>query len=1131
MLQLVPENSRVAGAHRRGVWQSLAVLLAGLLITALLGRSTKSTVDAAARLDFEFNCGEIQGKILERLKDCEVLLRAGAAFYERTGHVSRVEWWRFIELQHIERQFPGTQGVGFALLIPRPHLAQHLRDMRAEGFPAYQVRPEGERDFYTSIILLEPFSNRNLRAFGYDMLSEPVRRAAMERARDQNTPALSGKVTLVQETDQDVQAGTLMFVPVFRRELPITTVADRRAALLGWVYSPYRMGDLMRGIIEGRNLADDQRIRLEVFDGDAASPETLLFDSSAGVGSPRTAAMPWRLQRQTFSAGRPWMLRFTRVGEPVSSSLGSRVWLVWFGGTSTSLLLSGLLFSLYNTRFEARQMAGRLTADLRASEEKFRAIADYTVGWETWFGLDGRILWVSPGVERITGYSPAEVLATPDFIATKIAVESGEPLRALSQGIAPGAPGGELEFPCVHKNGSRFWLSISWQPIFERNGKVLGLRASGRDITALKRAEANLQRANWVVEQSNTSILITDCAGNIEYVNAEFTKVTGYTKEEVWGRNPRLLQSGLTSQTTYEAMWRTLLAGSSWHGEFQNRKKNGEYYWETVAISPLRDLAGHLSHYVAIKQDVTEHRQLQVALKTSNDRLFLAVQAGGVGIWDYHVADNQLVWDDQMFRLYGFTREQFGGGYPAWLQGVHPDDRRRGDDEIQRALRGEKDFNTEFRVVWPDGSLRDIRALALVQRDPAGRPLRMIGTNWDITAEKLAAATLRWNQELLQLMASSSPLGFLVVDNRTDAILHFNRRFCQIWGIEHLASRLDRGELTHRDVIPHYLPMLVDGPGFAASFVSLQDEANRVVVEDELACTQHRTVRRYSTQIRDAADRCHGRFYIFEDISARKRHEEETEALLAREREISEMKSRFIATTSHEFRTPMAAAMVAGELLANHFDRFAPAKRLELLARVNSSLRRMTDMLDEILLLNRLEQNRIEVKLAIIDLRLFLHDLIEEVRLGDRDAHCFEFDAAGDAPRLLTDASLFHHIFSNVLSNAVRYSPAGAPITVRLAADPNRVQVAIEDRGIGIPAADRTRIFEPFERGSNVGVIGGTGLGLNIVKRMTERLGGTIAFDSVAGGGTRFTLVFTREAEPAAAEILSALLHHENSHH
>ena len=258
-------------------------------------------------------------------------------------------------------------------------------------------------------------------------------------------------------------------------------------------------------------------------------------------------------------------------------------------------------------------------------------------------------------------------------------------------------------------------------------------------------------------------------------------------------------------------------------------------------------------------------------------------------------------------------------------------------------------------------------------------------------------------------------------------------------------------------------------------------------------------------------------FVLFiRDITVRKRLEAEVAAMLEKAREVSEMKTRFISVTSHEFRTPMAAAMGSVELLHNHFDRLTPAKREELFLRVYGSMHRMTEMLDDILTLNRMDANRLEVQPAMVDLRSFVRSAIDEIRLGDREAHRFELaDEVGTAD-FVTDPNLLRHILSNLLSNAVRYSPAGTVVTTRIAAAADRVRITVEDQGIGIPAADRQRIFEPFERGSNVGQIKGTGLGLNIVKRMSGLLGGTIGVEPAAGGGSCFTLTLARLPAPAS---------------
>ncbi len=164
----------------------------------------------------------------------------------------------------------------------------------------------------------------------------------------------------------------------------------------------------------------------------------------------------------------------------------------------------------------------------------------------------------------------------------------------------------------------------------------------------------------------------------------------------------------------------------------------------------------------------------QEALQKMADRLSLATQAGGVGIWDYDIVNNRLYWDAQMYRLYGITAEQFSGAYDAWQSGLHPEDRGAGDINIQRAIRGEADFDTEFRVVWPDGSIRHIRANALVQRNEAGQALHMVGTNWDITELKRTTGLIKASEVRYRTLFKDSPDAYLIMDTINGTILDCN---------------------------------------------------------------------------------------------------------------------------------------------------------------------------------------------------------------------------------------------------------------------------------------------------------------------------------------------------------------------
>ncbi|BCB28670.1 hypothetical protein SKTS_35560 [Sulfurimicrobium lacus] len=199
--------------------------------------------------EFKFRFNETVANIERRLSGYDLVLRGAAGLFVASDSVDRDEFRKYVSELNLESRYPGLQGVGYSLLVVPDDKERHITETRREGFAGYAIRPEGTRDIYTSIIYIEPFDWRNQRAFGYDMYSEPIRRAAMMRARDENQVIVSGKVTLLQETDKDKQAGFLMYVPVYRNGVTLDTLDARRANLTGWVYAPFRINDLMRGIL------------------------------------------------------------------------------------------------------------------------------------------------------------------------------------------------------------------------------------------------------------------------------------------------------------------------------------------------------------------------------------------------------------------------------------------------------------------------------------------------------------------------------------------------------------------------------------------------------------------------------------------------------------------------------------------------------------------------------------------------------------------------------------------------------------------------------------------------------------------------------------------------------------------
>ena len=286
-------------------WLILAVSLA---ITVGAWLFAKSHIERIVFERFDFQIAEVESAIQERMLAYEQVLRGGVALFAAAPRVTRQNWRIYVTKLNIEQNFPGILGIGFSRRILPAEKDAHVRQVRAEGFPDYDIWPKGQRPEYTSIVYLEPFNWRNRRAFGYDMFSEPVRRAAMERARDTGMTTVSGKITLMQETDSGVQAGFLMYLPVYRSGLPLDTVEQRRAALLGYVYSPFRMEDLLHGILSERAPA----IHLEIFDGAEISEPAKMYNSNGAIHLSRASNRFNFVTTTTLDLfGHTWTLRFS----------------------------------------------------------------------------------------------------------------------------------------------------------------------------------------------------------------------------------------------------------------------------------------------------------------------------------------------------------------------------------------------------------------------------------------------------------------------------------------------------------------------------------------------------------------------------------------------------------------------------------------------------------------------------------------------------------------------------------------------------------------------------------------------------------------------------------------------------
>jgi len=329
-------KSSISFLTLRNTWIAVGVLLISLSLTCAAVYYAYLNSKDNAQSVFKYTCNDISTRLEERFKAHVQLLRSSAALFAASDSVDRKEWKIFNETEKIRRTLQGIQGVGYSVLIPKSQLKKHIQSLRNSDFPEYTIFPAGDREIYTSVIYIEPSTGRNLRALGYDMFSEPVRRRAMEISRDSDVAMLTGKVILVQETNQDVQAGVLMYIPVYKNGMQARTAPERKAAIKGWVFSPYRMDDLMKGVLGNWDLANENRIHLQIYDESIISDSTLLFDSQRNEKTLNKGKQNLFIQIPVEFKGKRWTLQFESF---------NRNLLIWHGDTLI-LLICGITISL-----------------------------------------------------------------------------------------------------------------------------------------------------------------------------------------------------------------------------------------------------------------------------------------------------------------------------------------------------------------------------------------------------------------------------------------------------------------------------------------------------------------------------------------------------------------------------------------------------------------------------------------------------------------------------------------------------------------------------------------------------------------------------------------------------------------
>ncbi len=504
------------------------------------------------------------------------------------------------------------------------------------------------------------------------------------------------------------------------------------------------------------------------------------------------------------------------------------------------------------------------------------------------------------------------------------------------------------------------------------------------------------------------------------------------------------------------------------------------------------DILAHVAHHVS---SAIERMQAYEAMHRSEERYRNVIEQVGQGMMVLHQTQ-VLFANTQAASMMGLTPDATFGS--DWTPHLHPEDRAHALQTLgELTLHDNRSARLELRLLQPDTPLRwlEMGATQLVWEGTEAT-LTFLS---DVTQRKQLELALKRTSFEREAMLNTALVG--ISFNIKERIVWVNEKCAELAG-------LPRDELIGKS------PRI-----FYESDEAF--EAEREKSETSLrACgtynSERYTLRHNGEKIFVVlAGRCvedhdpdAGVIWTLLDVTERRRAEDDIRQALERQRELNVLRSRFVAMTSHEFRTPLASILSSAELLRFYSERMPTHEREALLQTIDSGVQRMASMLDRILLIGKAEAEMLEFKPQPLNLRALCEELIQQAQLQHPEARSpITLDwQLGPQVRPFDD-KLCRHIFSNLLSNALKYSPDGGPIILRVAEANARVVFEVTDHGIGIPADEMHHLYDSFHRASNVGAIAGTGLGLSIVKKSIELHGGTITVVSTMGLGTCFTVV------------------------
>lgn len=773
--------------------------------------------------------------------------------------------------------------------------------------------------------------------------------------------------------------------------------------------------------------------------------------------------------------------------------------------------------------------------------ERLTLLASHTDNTVIFTDAKRCITWVNQAFVSMSGYTLDEVLGKnpsllqgPDTDQRMVAE-----IRSL---LDAGQPVPELEILNYAKDGRPYWVAMEIIPHLDAEARLVGFLAIERDVTHVRERERELRNLRTAVEQSANAIVITDTAGNIEFVNPAFESNTGYSAAEVLGKNPRILQSGLQGAAFYQDLWSTIAAGRVWKGKFHNRRKDGSLIWESATVSPVLDQAGRPERYIAVKENITEKIAAEDALADEHARLVQVLGAASqVLIMATDSTGTLSLFNQGAENLLGYSSAEVVGSQTLLLFHDPAEVQRRAaelseelgeevsgfDAIVAQASRTGSEIR-EWDYVRKDGSRFPVSLVVSAVRNAEGIITGYLGIAQDISATRRAQKELEESEELLARTGEVAGIGGWQLDLAT-MIPRWTAQTRKIHEVAEDYSPPLGGALSFyppeaRPIIKQAIQDAIDhGKSWDLElpFVTAKGHSIWVRVVGRAEAVEGKTIRLLGT---------------IQNITKRKLAEMEVEdanrrLLDATQRamEANRAKSEFLANMSHEIRTPLNAIIGMSELLES--DPSSPDAR-EYLETIRSSGDSLLFLINDILDFSKIEAGQLRLESQPVNVRECVEACRQTVAMlaAQKGLRL----AVGLDPRapasFMGDPQRLRQILVNLAMNAVKFTHAGeVVISVSVEeGDAPRLSFAVRDTGIGIAPDQQDKLFQSFSQldASTSRRYGGTGLGLAISQRLVELMGGRIQLSSMPGIGStfRFSIPFVRaspSAEPPGPSVLA----------